>query len=150
MRQLPPFVTNLRKRIVKAPKVYLRDSGLLHSLLQIETLTDLQANPRYGASWEGFALEQLCAVAGFDPDEVFFWGTHGGAEIDLIVERGDRRYGFEFKATEKPSATHSMTIAKSDLELEKVYLVYPGDLSFPLRDGMEALGYAQLSTFRLP
>ncbi len=150
MRQLPPFVTNLKKRIVKAPKVYLRDSGLLHSLLQIETLANLQSNPRYSASWEGFALEQLCAVAGLDPAEIHFWGTHGGAEIDLVVERGGKRYGFEFKATEKPGVTHSMTIARADLELEKVYLVHPGELSFPLRDGMEALGYARLPEFRFP
>jgi uncharacterized protein len=150
MRQLPPFVTNLKKRIVKAPKVYLRDAGLLHSLLQIETLAHLQSNPRYGASWEGFALEQLCAAAGLEPDEIFFWGTHGGAEIDLVVERGGKRYGFEFKATEKPAVTHSMTIAHADLELEKVYLVHPGDLSFPLRDGMEALGYASIPEFKFP
>lgn len=150
MRQLPPFVTNLKKRIVKAPKVYLRDSGLLHSLLQIETLADLQSNPRYGASWEGFALEQLCSVLGLEPDETFFWGTHGGAEMDLIVERGGKRYGFEFKVTENPRVTHSMTIAQADLELEKVYLVYPGELSFPLRDGMEALGYARIPDFRFP
>ncbi len=150
MRQLPPFVTNLKKRIVKAPKVYLRDSGLLHSLLQIETLSDLQSNPRYGASWEGFALEQLCSVLGLEPDEAFFWGTHGGAEMDLIVERGGKRYGFEFKVTEKPGVTHSMTIAQADLELEKVYLVYPGELSFPLRDKMETLGYAKIPEFKFP
>lgn len=150
MRQLPPFVTNLKKRIVKAPKVYLRDSGLLHSLLQIETLSDLQSNPRYGASWEGFALEQLCSVLDLEPDETFFWGTHGGAEMDLIVERGGKRYGFEFKATEKPGVTHSMTIAQADLELEKVYLVYPGELSFPLRDKMETLGYAKIPEFKFP
>lgn len=150
MRQLPPFVTNLKKRIVKAPKVYLRDSGLLHSLLQIETSADLQSNPRYGASWEGFALEQLCAVTSLGPEETFFWGTHGGAEIDLVVERGGKRYGFEFKVTEKPGVTHSMTIAQADLDLQTVYLVYPGELSFPLRDGMEALGYPQLAGFRLP
>jgi uncharacterized protein len=150
MRQLPPFVTNLKKRIVKAPKVYLRDSGLLHSLLQIETLSDLQSNPRYGASWEGFALEQLCSVLGLEPDEAFFWGTHGGAEMDLIVERGGKRYGFEFKVTEKPGVTHSMTIAQADLELEKVYLVYPGELSFPLRDKMETLGYTKIPEFKFP
>lgn len=150
MRQLSPFVTNLKKRIVKAPKVYLRDSGLLHSLLQIETLSNLQSNPRYGASWEGFALEQLCSVLGLEPDETFFWGTHGGAEMDLIVERGGKRYGFEFKVTEKPSVTHSMTIAQADLDLAKVYLVYPGELSFPLRDKMETLGYAQIPEFRFP
>ncbi|MGL5017642.1 MAG: hypothetical protein ACRDBP_05885 [Luteolibacter sp.] len=83
-------------------------------------------------------------------DEVFFWGTHGGAEMDLIVERGGKRYGFEFKVTEKPSVTHSMTIAQADLGLERVFLVYPGELSFPLRSGMEALGYAQIPEFRFP
>lgn len=148
MRQLPPFFTNLKKRVVKAPKVYLRDSGLLHSLLQIETITDLQSNPRYGASWEGFALEQLCSVLEIESNEMFYWGTHGGAEIDLIVERGGKRYGFEFKVTEKPSVTHSMTIAKEDLELDKVYLVYPGELSFLLREGMETLGYSQIPDFK--
>lgn len=150
MRQLPPFVTNLGKRVVKAPKVYLRDSGLLHSLLQIESLADLQSNPRYGASWEGFALEQLCSVLELEPDEIFFWGTQGGAEIDLVVERGGKRYGFEFKVTEKPAVTHSMTIAQKDLKLERVYLVYPGELTYPLRDGMEALGYARIPEFRFP
>lgn len=150
MRQLPPFLTNLKKRVVKAPKVYLRDSGLLHTLLQIESLADLQSNPRYGASWEGFALEQLSSVLALQPDEMFFWGTHGGAEMDLIVERGGKRYGFEFKATEKPTVTHSMTIAQADLDLEKVYLVYPGELSFPLRDQMETLGYTQIPEFRFP
>jgi predicted AAA+ superfamily ATPase len=83
-----------------------------------------------------------------EPQECFFWGTHGGAEIDLVIERMGKRYGFEFKVTEKPSITHSMTISKADLELEKVYLVYPGDLSFPLRDGMEALGYARIPELR--
>lgn len=150
MRQLPPYVTNLGKRVVKAPKVYLRDSGLLHSLLQIETPADLQSNPRYGASWEGFALEQLCAVLDLEADGIYFWGTHGGAEMDLIVEHGGKRYGFEFKVTEKPGVTHSMTIARADLGLEKVYLVYPGELSFPLRDGMETLSYADIPEFRLP
>ena len=150
MRQLPPFAANVKKRLVKAPKVYLRDSGLLHSLLQIDTMADLQSNPRYGASWEGFALEQLCSVLRLDPDEIFFWGTHGGAEIDLVIERGGKRYGFEFKVTEKPSVTHSMTIAQSDLGLEKIYLVYPGELSFPLRNGMEALGYSKIPEFVFP
>ena len=150
MRQLPPYFSNLKKRIVKAPKVYLRDSGLLHSLLQIETMADLESNPRYGASWEGFALEQLISVLGLGPDETYFWGTHGGAEIDLVVERGGKRHGFEFKVTEKTRITHSMTIAQADLKLERVFLVYPGAISFPLRDGMEALGYSQIPEFKLP
>ncbi len=144
MRQLQPWLPNLKKRLVKSPKVYLRDSGLLHTLLQIESLADLQSNPRYGASWEGFALEQLCFVLSLEPEEAFFWATHGGAEMDLVVRRRGKLYGFEFKATEKPSVTHSMTIAQADLGLEKVYLVHPGRLSFPLRAGMEALGYRQI------
>jgi uncharacterized protein len=85
MRQLPPFVTNMKKRILKAPKIYLRDSRLLDSLLQIGTLSGLQSTPRYGASKEGFALEHLCSVLGHEPDETFLWGTHSGAEMDLIV-----------------------------------------------------------------
>lgn len=150
MRQLPPWLPNLKKRLVKAPKVYLRDPGLLHSLLQIGTTAALQSNPRYGASWEGFALEQLCAVLELEPEDSFFWATHGGAEMDLVVRHGGKLFGFEFKVTEKPSVTHSMTVAQKDLGLERVYLVYPGDLSFPLRDGMETLGYAQLPDFSLP
>jgi predicted AAA+ superfamily ATPase len=150
MRQLQPWLPNMKKRLVKAPKVYLRDSGLLHALLQIDTMASLESNPRYGASWEGFALEQLCAVLELEPEDSFFWATHGGAEMDLIVRRGGKLFGFEFKATEKPSVTHSMTVAKKDLDLAKVYLVHPGELSFPLRGGMEALGYAQIPEFRLP
>ncbi len=110
----------------------------------------LQSNPRYGASWEGFALEQLCAILELDPEECYLWGTHGGAEMDLVVRRNGQLFGFEFKTTEKPSVTHSMTVAQKDLGLKKVYLVYPGELSFPLRDGMEALGYQQLPEFQLP
>ena len=150
MRQLQPWLPNMKKRLVKAPKVYLRDSGLLHSLLQIDTLAALQSNPRYGASWEGFALEQLCSILELEPEDSFFWATHGGAEMDLVVRHGGKLFGFEFKTTEKPAVTHSMTVARKDLDLAGVYLVYPGDLSFPLRDGMEALGYAQIPDFRLP
>lgn len=150
MRQLQPWLPNMKKRLVKAPKVYLRDSGMLHSLLQIDTIAALQSNPCYGASWEGFALEQLCAILELDPEECYFWATHGGAEMDLVVRRNGRLFGFEFKTTEKPSVTHSMTVAQKDLGLAKVYLVHPGDLSFPLRDGMEALGYRQFPEFQLP
>lgn len=149
LRQLPPWLPNLKKRMVKAPKVYVRDSGLLHTLLQVEDLPALQSHPRLGASWEGFALEQLCGACGWPEEDLFFWATHGGAEMDLVLRRGGELYGFEFKATEAPSVTHSMTIAQADLGLKKVFLVYPGAHSFPLRNGMEALGYAQLADFRL-
>ena len=150
MRQLQPWLPNLKKRLVKSPKVYLRDSGLLHSLLQIEDVPSLQGNPRYGASWEGFALEQVCAVLEVEPEDAYFWATHAGAEIDLVIRRGGKLYGFEFKVSEKPAVTTSMIIALQDLGLEKICIVYPGDLSFPLRDKIEALGYSQLPTFRLP
>ena len=142
LRQLPPFMGQGTKRTVKAPKVYFRDSGLLHALKGIETLDELRADPIHEASWEGFALEQLVATLSLKPEEMFFWATHGGAEMDLVVERGGKRFGFEFKVTEKPRVTHSMTIAKGDLGLEKLWLVHPGEASFPLRDGMEALGMA--------
>lgn len=149
LRQLPPYLPNLKKRMVKAPKVYLRDSGLLHTLLQIEDLPALQSNPRLGASWEGFALEQIRHVLELEDEEMFFWATHGGAEMDLVVRRGGELYGFEFKVTEKPSTTHSITIAKTDLGLKKVFLVYPGELTFPLAPQVEALGYKQIPTLRL-
>lgn len=150
MRQLPPWLPNLKKRMVKAPKVYLRDSGLLHSLLQIETWNQLLSNPRYGASWEGFALDQVREVLRLQPEEMYFWSTHAGAEVDLVVPRSGKLYGFEFKVTEKPSTTHSMTIAQKDLGLDHVYLVYPGELTFPLREGMTAVGYQKLPELVLP
>jgi len=150
MRQLQPWLPNMKKRLVKSPKVYLRDSGLLHTLLQIEDMHTLLGHPRYGASWEGFALEQVCSVLEIEPEDAYFWATHAGAEIDLIVRRSGKLYGFEFKVSEKPTVTHSMTIAAADLGLEKIFVVYPGEVSFPLRDGIEAVGYSQIPELRLP
>jgi len=147
--QLQPWLPNLKKRMVKSPKIYFRDSGLLHALLQADSLESLQSHPRYGASWEGFALEQLRAQLELEPEEMYFWGTHAGAEMDLLVRRGGRLYGFEFKTTEKPAVTHSMTIAQKDLGLERVFLVYPGRHSFALRDGMDTLGYSDIPRFQL-
>lgn len=150
MRQLQPWLPNLKKRLVKSPKVYLRDSGLLHTLLQIEDLPGLQGNPRLGASWEGFALEQVCAVLEIEPENAYFWATQAGAEIDLVIRRGGRLYGFEFKVSEKPAVTRSMTIALADLGLEKIYIVHPGEISFPLSEKIEALGYSQIPELQLP
>jgi predicted AAA+ superfamily ATPase len=124
VRVLPPWFENLRKRQVKAPKVYLRDAGLLHALLQIESLAELQAHPKLGASWEGFALEQLCTL--LETRKAYYWATHGGAELDLLITIGGKRYGFEFKYADAPGATRSMRIALEDLNLEKVWVVYPG------------------------
>jgi predicted AAA+ superfamily ATPase len=120
VRVLPPWFENLRKRQVKAPKVYLRDAGLLHALLQIESLAELQAHPKLGASWEGFALEQLCTL--LETRKAYYWATHGGAELDLLITIGGKRYGFEFKYADAPGATRSMRIALEDLNLEKVWV----------------------------
>ena len=149
LRQLRPFASEGTKRVVKAPRVYVRDSGLLHELLQVDSIKALEESDHFAASWKGFALEQLVSVLGLRSNEMFFWATHGGAEIDLVVERDGKRFGFEFKVTEKPGVTHSMTIAKADLELDRVYLVHPGEGSFPLRDGMEALGFAGIPEFEI-
>ena len=137
VRQLQPFHANLRKRQVKSPKVYIRDSGLLHQLLGIETEKALLTHPKVGASWEGFAIEQVLAT---EPhDEAFFWATHQGAEIDLILRRGDRLFGIECKRADAPIMTPSIRNALEDLGLERVAVVYPGSKRYPLAEGVEAV-----------
>ena len=140
VRQLPPWHANVRKRQVKSPKVYLADPGLLHTLLGLETLDDLEGHPKVGASWEGFALAEVVRRLGARRQECFFWATHGGAKLDLLVVRGRRRLGFEFKRTSAPRRTKSMAIARADLELESLTVVHPGDERFPIGDGVEAMG----------
>ena len=116
VRILPPWFENIRKRQVKAPKIYIRDSGILHALLQINTLADLQGHPKLGSSWEGFCLEQLIGRLG--TRDVYFWATHAGAELDLLVTVAGKRYGFEFKYADAPGSNRSMRIAADDLRLE--------------------------------
>ncbi len=128
LRQLPPWFENLGKRQYKAPKVYVRDSGLLHSLLGARRRDELLGRPKLGASWEGFALEQALNAAG--SAEAFYWGTHAGAELDLVLFRGGRRYGVEFKHADAPAMTKSMHIALEDLKLERAWFVYPGKESY--------------------
>lgn len=137
VRQLQPFHANLRKRQVKAPKVYVRDSGLLHQLLGISSMHDLLAHPKAGASWEGFAIEQVLAIV--PHDEAWFWATHQGAEIDLVLRRGSALVGVECKRTDGPRITPSIRIALEDLALERVAVVYPGDRRFPLGERVEAV-----------
>lgn len=137
VRQLQPWHDNLGKRQVKAPKIYFRDTGLLHFLLDIRTPAQLATHPRVGASWEGFALEQVLRMA--RPQQAYFWGTHQGAELDLLLLQGDRRIGIEFKYTDVPRVTPSMRIAMEDLKLDALYVVYPGDHRFTLREGIEAV-----------
>ena len=142
LRVLPPWFENLKKRQVKSPKIYVRDSGLLHYLLGIGSLRELRSHPRYGASWEGFALEQVLQMWG--ERDAYFWSTQRGAELDLLLLRKGRRVGFEFKCTDAPTLTRSMHVALEDLQLDKLYVVYPGTERYPLLERVEALPLVDL------
>ena len=142
VRQLAPWHENVGKRQVKAPKVYLRDSGLLHCLLRQTVFADLEAHPKLGASWEGFAIEQVLSITG-DRD-AYFWATHGGAELDLMVNWRGRKYGFEFKYGDAPSMTKSMHTALHDLKLERLFVVHPGKDSYVMNEQTEAVAITSL------
>ena len=143
VRQLPPWFANVKKRQVKAPKIYLRDSGLLHRLLGIDTEAALLNHPRVGASWEGFAIEQVLAT---EPhDEALFWATHQGAEIDLVLRRGGDLYGVECKLADAPRVTPSIRHALADVGLARVAVLYPGAQRFPLADRVEVIPLSVLS-----
>ena len=142
MRALPPWFANVRKRQVKSPRVYVRDTGLLHTLLTLETGDQLAGHPKVGASFEGFAVEQIAGA--FDTGDVYFWATHGGAELDLLVIRGGKRYGFECKLADAPGTTRSMRVALNDLELEHLWVVYPGSEAYPLDDRISVLPVADI------
>ncbi len=131
-RQLQPYLSNIGKRQVKSPKMYLRDSGLVHTLLGIADLDGLLGHPVVGASWEGFAMEQIIRRLEAEPRECYFWATHNGAELDLLVEQRNRRLGFEFKRTSAPRTTRSMHSALESLDLDSLTIVYPGDKEFRL------------------
>ncbi|WP_048437932.1 ATP-binding protein [Caenimonas sp. SL110] len=137
VRQLQPWHENLGKRQVKSPKVYFRDTGLLHALMGVRTWQELVGHPRAGASWEGFALEQVLRIS--KPDQAWFWATHQGAELDLLMFHGTRRVGVEFKLSSAPKITPSMRIAAEDLKLDALYVVYPGQHRFAMADGIEAV-----------
>lgn len=137
VRVLPPWFENLSKRQVKAPKIYIRDAGLLHALLSVQSSNDLYAHPKLGASWEGFAIEQI--LAAFGSREAYFWATHGGAELDLMLIIHGKRYGFEFKVSDAPGSSRSMHIALADLGLEQLWVVYPGDQEYELAERITAL-----------
>ncbi len=144
VRQLQPWHENLKKRQVKSPKIYLTDSGLLHTLLNLETAVDVERHPKLGASWEGFALNEVQARLGARADECFFWATHAGAELDLLVVRGGRRLGFEFKRTDAPKPTRSMHTALEDLTLDRLEVVHAGEHTFPLSESIRALSLSRL------
>ena len=142
VRALPPWFANVRKRQVKSPRIYVRDTGLLHTLLTLETGDALAGHPKVGASFEGFAVEQIAGAC--ETGDVYFWATHGGAELDLLVMRGGKRYGFECKLADAPGTTRSMRVAVHDLELEHLWVVYPGHEAYPLDDRISVLPVADI------
>ena len=144
VRRLLPWAENLGKRQVKSPKVYLADSGILHSLLGLDRWHDLERHPKIGASWEGFGVAQVIERLGARPNECFFWATHGGAELDLLVLRGRLRLGFEFKRTTTPAVTRSMRVALEDLALTSLDVVHAAEHTFPLDRRIRALSLARL------
>ncbi|MBN1421553.1 MAG: ATP-binding protein [Planctomycetes bacterium] len=144
VRQLPPWHENLKKRQVKAPKIYLRDTGLLHALLGADGFVALSGHPKVGASWEGFAIEQILALA--EKRDAYFWATHAGAELDLLLFTRGKRLGFEIKYEEAPRVTKSMRVAMADLELDSLRIVYPGSTSYPLDERIATLSLADLGS----
>jgi predicted AAA+ superfamily ATPase len=143
VRQLQPWRQNIAKRQVKAPKVFIRDSGLLHGLLNIRTGADLLAHPKSGASWEGYAIEEVLKAA--QPDEAYYWATYQGAELDLLLFQGGKRLGVEVKRADAPVLTASMRIAQADLQLDRLVVLYPGARRYPLADGIGVMPLADLA-----
>jgi uncharacterized protein len=142
MRQLQPWFENIGKRQVKSPKVYIRDSGLLHSLLDVDSFKALEGHPRLGASWEGFVIEEMSKIVG--DRNMYYWATQSGAEIDLMFTTGGRRYGLEVKYADAPSLTKSMRIARADLGLHRLFVVYPGAQAYDLDATTHVLPMARL------
>lgn len=144
VRQLPPWYENLGKRQVRSPKIYVADTGLLHSLLGIEARQDLDGHPKVGASWEGFVLREVVIHLGARPEECFFWATHAGTELDLLVVRGQRRRGFEVKRTTAPSTSRSIHSARESLGLDRIDLIHAGEHTFPLTEGVRAVAFERI------
>jgi hypothetical protein len=142
VRQLQPWFENISKRQYKAPKVYLRDSGLLHTLLGLEEWHQILGHPRLGASWEGFALEQVLSWA--RGAEAYFWGTHAGAELDLLLHRCGRRVGVEFKYGDAPGMTRSLHVALTDLGLDRAFVIYPGQARYRVHEKVEVVPLGEM------
>jgi predicted AAA+ superfamily ATPase len=144
LRELPPFHANLQKRLRKAPKLYLRDSGLLHALLLIQEHSKLSAHPALGSSWEGFCIEQIVNLTGAREQECFTWSVQSGPEVDLVLTRRNGLFGFECKASDAPRLTSSMITTVKDLDLTRLYVIYPGEMDYPLADRISAVGFDNL------
>ena len=143
IRQLQPWHENLGKRQVKAPKIYFRDSGLFHTLAHIKSEGDLLTHPKIGASWEGYAIEEV--LRHYQPDQEYFWATHNGAELDLMIFKDGKRIGIECKRRDAPKLTASMKIAMEDLKLDQLLVIYPGRKAYPLGDSIQVLPLESLA-----
>ena len=148
VRQLPSWQANLKKRQVKSPKIYFRDSGLLHQFLGIRTTEDLLSHPKCGASWEGYIIEEL--LANIQPDEADFWATYAGAEIDLLLCKSGRRVGVEIKRADAPRLTPSMKTALTELNLDLLWVLYPGERRYRLAEEIEVLPASILHRGSIP
>lgn len=144
VRQLRPWHYNTKKRLIKRPKIYFRDTGILHALLSLEDKKDILSHPKLGASWEGFALEEAIRYLQLKEEEAFFWGVHTGAELDMVFEKKGKLYGIEVKYTQAPSLTPSMRFALSELSLKHLWVVYPGKEKYPLSHDITVVPLADL------
>lgn len=140
IRELSPWIENINKRQIKSPKIYFRDSGIFHTLLGIADLSGLKNHPKLGASWEGFALEEIIRLHHAQPEECYFWGIHSQGELDLLILKNGKRLGFEFKYADAPRLTPSMQLAYDTLHLDKLTVIYPGNTSYKLTDNIEVAG----------
>ena len=140
VRVLQPWHENLKKRQVKTPKIYFRDSGIYHVLLGLNSYESMAISPKIGSSWEGFALEQVINHYNAESEECYFWSAHGVAEIDLVIIKDGKRVGFEFKYSSTPKITKSIEIALSDLKLDQVKIIFPGDKTYKLSEKIKAIG----------
>jgi predicted AAA+ superfamily ATPase len=143
VRQIQPWHANIKKRQVKSPKVYIRDTGILNALLGLKTKNDILRHPSCGASWEGYVIEQIIHSA--EPDDFYYWATHQGAEVDLILFKNGRRYGVEIKRADAPALTPSIRVALNELKLDHVAVVYPGDKRYEIRDKVSVVPFKDVS-----
>ena len=149
VRQLRPWYSNTKKRIVKRPKIYFRDSGILHALFALENKKDVLSHPKLGASWEGFALEEAVRTAGLKEEEVFFWSVHSAAEVDLVFPKKGRLYGLEVKYVQAPRVTNSMRSAMAELSLSHLWIIYPGKISYPLDKNITVIPMSDLNKIKI-
>lgn len=147
VRLLQPWFANVKKRLVRSPKVYIRDSGIYHALQSIETIDDLRKHPSIGASWEGYAIEEIVSLLDKRDNEVFFYGAQSGVELDLFWQNKGKNYGVEFKYKDAPSTTKSMHQAISDLDLHKLWVVYPGDKVYDLTEKIKVVPLSAIKDF---